>query len=246
LHSLYFYGSWISELSGDVFTGISTSVGDNSIDLERNPLHDLSDEVITKWGNKLKLNYSNCFSTTDSSANTINLVEGKNSNWKNNQYLCIKDVTYDPQVSPTAYVTATVNFYGNQNRLSNISGREKVFTANGTGSINIVDNNNNIAGPTSIETLIDRIDDADPDGTNMRWRWSASAGNQKNFYFQKPSGTEDLKVDCGDGSPEQSIGSTYASVYCTYANAGTYEVRISNPDVLTHINLSYGYITEFW
>ena len=83
--------------------------------LYNNRLHDLPSDMpasVTSFSP-----YYNCFGTRDTSPAAITYLETKySSSRESNQYLCIKDVTYDPPrpLSGTVAepVEATVTFYG--------------------------------------------------------------------------------------------------------------------------------------
>jgi len=66
-----------------------------------------------------------------------------------------------------------------------------------------------------------------------------TTGASENISFSRitPTG-QDIKISWGDGTIDTIADGNTGAVAHTYASAGTYNLRISNPDVITHLNMS--------
>jgi len=66
-----------------------------------------------------------------------------------------------------------------------------------------------------------------------------TTGASENISFPRitPTG-RDIKISWGDGTVDTIADGNTGAVAHTYANAGTYNLRISNPDVITHLDMS--------
>jgi Leucine-rich repeat (LRR) protein len=199
LNYLYLQNNQLSDLSGDAFIGINPNI---SIYLENNTLHDLSDDVITNYGSKLQLN-NNCFSSRDSSANTISLLQSKNSSWESNQYLCLKNVSYDPAdpgngTKIAGPVTATFNFYGpvsKENSLISSIPDANTYTFYDNGEYNVNTNNYPYSNyfPGGNRTLTAKVDRMEGAVTGGELQWTVK-GRYHNMYVNTQTATS-LQID---------------------------------------------------
>jgi len=66
-----------------------------------------------------------------------------------------------------------------------------------------------------------------------------TTGASENISFPRitPTG-RDIKISWGDGTVDTIADGNTGAVAHTYASAGTYNLRISNPDVITHLDMS--------
>ena len=94
LHYLYLQNNFIAELPEGVFSGNMGAI--SYIYLQNNALHDLPSDISTYPSNLVNVGY-NCMSTRDSSSGTVGFMTSKyGSSWETQQYLCLKEISYDP------------------------------------------------------------------------------------------------------------------------------------------------------
>jgi hypothetical protein len=83
--------------------------------------------------------------------------------------------------------------------------------------------------------------------TAMTRTWSLTSTTSSSVDYNRTTATP-LLIDCGTGGSlsQTETSLTVNSFTCTYPSAGSYQVSISNPQILNYIDLYDKKITDFW
>jgi len=182
------------------------------------------------WDVSLSFNNSSLYITPGDSGSTSYSISGDNAD------SAMLSVTSDNE----SFLSASVVSIDSVNNLISIP--SSATAVNGEVNITLIakDTSGNTISSDSIHVNITPLS-----ADNVLTKWTVSAGQTISFPFsdEKFTTTYSGHIDWGDGSEVESFaGVTLQSLSHTYANAGTYDIRIDGGffEETSYINLFYG------